>query len=106
MIQSWYYLLALSVSIAGLFMLDYRYKLAFAKSAKRSGIAIFISMAIFIVWDALGIYMGIFFHGGSKYSLPFRIAPEFPIEELFFLFLLCYTALLLYLAGSKLWPRT
>lgn len=57
---------------------------------------------MFIIWDILGIALGIFFHGDSPYSLPFRIAPEFPIEELFFLYLLTYTTLVVY-NGARAW---
>lgn len=53
-------------------------------------------MAIFLVWDVLGISLGIFFSGGSPYTLPYMVAPELPVEEFFFLFLLCYITLLIY----------
>ena len=106
MIQQWYYLAALIFSITGLLIIDLRHNLAFGHEAKRTGITLLLSMALFVIWDLIGIGLGIFFHGGSTYTLPFRLAPEFPVEELFFLFLLCYTALLLYLGGKKLWPRT
>jgi lycopene cyclase domain-containing protein len=102
--EQWLYLIALLVSIAGLVVIDYRLKLAFWRDAKRTAITVGIGMVIFILWDYFGIALGIFFHGESQYALPYRIFPEFPIEELFFLFLLCYTALLLYL-GLKQWRR-
>lgn len=98
----WYYLIALVVSICGLLLIDRRLKLAFWYNAKRTAITVGVGMAIFIVWDLVGIALGIFFHGESHYALPIRLLPEFPIEELFFLFLLCYVALLLY-RGVKKW---
>lgn len=104
--MQWLYLLGLIVSIAGLMALDYRYRLAYWSDRKRTVTTLGIAMVVFIAWDILGIALGIFFHGGSIYSLPFRILPEFPIEELFFLLLLCYVTLLLYRAGGRLWPRT
>jgi lycopene cyclase domain-containing protein len=61
-----------------------------------------VAMLIFIVWDYFGISLGIFFHGGSQYTLPLRLAPEFPLEELFFLFLLTYSTLIIY-HGVQLW---
>src|SRR3954471_23060676 len=102
--EQWYYLIALLVSISGLIVIDRRLKLAFWYDAKRTLKTIGIGMAAFILWDYFGISLGIFFSGESKYSLPFRIFPEFPIEELFFLFLLCYVALLLY-RGVQSWRR-
>jgi lycopene cyclase domain-containing protein len=102
MIEQWYYLLALIVSIAGLAWIDYRWKLAFWYKAKQTAGTIVISIAVFIVWDSIGILLGIFFKGQSQYMLPFSIAPEFPVEELFFLFLLSYVTLLIY-RGVQRW---
>jgi lycopene cyclase domain-containing protein len=104
--NQWLYLLALLISIAGLATLDYRYRLAFWLDRRRTVLTIAIGIAVFICWDLIGIKLGIFFHGNSQYALPFRILPEFPIEELFFLTLLCYVSLLVYQAGGRLWPRT
>jgi lycopene cyclase domain-containing protein len=103
--EQWYYLAALCISIFGMGVLDWRYKLAFWVDAKRAAQAIGIPMVIFTIWDMLGIWQGVFFHGGSRFTLPFRIIPEFPIEELFFLFLLCYVTLIIYLGGKRIWPR-
>lgn len=88
------YLGALLFSITGLSILDYRYKLAFWHNRRQAFLTVVLSILFFIVWDAAGIALGIFFHGNSPYALPARIAPEFPIEELFFLFLLSYVTLL------------
>ena len=104
--MQWAYLASLIVSIAGLASLDYRYKLAYWLDRRRTLHTIAIGVSIFVIWDLLGIGLGIFFHGGSAFTLPFRLLPNFPIEEIFFLILLCYVSLLLYLAGGKLWPRT
>lgn len=90
------YLAGLFVSLCGLVTLDWRHRLAFWYDARRSAWTLCIAVIIFIIWDVLGIALGIFFHGGSPWTLPLRIAPEFPIEELFFLILLCYVTLLLY----------
>jgi lycopene cyclase domain-containing protein len=94
--MEWVYLLFLSFSIGCLVLIDRRYKLAFFHDTKRTALTLAVAIWLFIVWDIFGIELGIFFHGGSVYSLPFRIIPEFPIEELFFLFLLTYVALLIY----------
>lgn len=103
--MQWLYLIALVVSIAGLATLDWRHKVAFWHDTKRSALTIGAAVAIFVIWDGLGIAFGIFFHGGSRYALPYRIAPEFPVEELFFLVLLCYTTLMIYRGASR-WRHT
>jgi lycopene cyclase domain-containing protein len=96
------YLVGLIVSITGLALLDYRFKLAFWHNKMQTIYTLLVAIGVFIAWDICGIILGIFKHGSSAFNLPFTIAPEFPIEELFFLTLLCYTALMLY-RGIGLW---
>lgn len=100
------YLALLLFSISGLAMLDLRYHLAFWRNRRAASLTIGSGVLLFLLWDILGIGLGIFLHGNSPYSLPLRLFPEFPIEELFFLFLLCYVTLLLYTGGVKIWQRT
>lgn len=94
------YLIGLLVSIAGLATLDWRYKLAFWHDRRRTVFTLALCVGVFIVWDIFGIALGIFMHGNSELSLPIRLLPEFPIEELFFLILLCYTTLIVYRGAS------
>lgn len=96
------YLAFLLISIAGLAMLDYRFKLAFWNNKKRTLLTVFIAVGVFVAWDIAAISLGIFLHGASQYSLPFTLFPELPVEEIFFLTLLCYSALILY-RGIGLW---
>lgn len=102
----WLYLMFLLVSIAGMATLDWRYRLAFWHDKRRTVMTVLIGMGVFIVWDLLAIGQGIFLHGGSEYMLPLTLLPEFPVEEVFFLLLLCYTTLVVYQAGVRRWPRT
>ena len=90
------YLIALVISIAGIALLDRRHKLAFWVDAKASALAISISVAVFLVWDLVGIALGIFFRGNAPHLSGLLLAPEVPVEELFFLILLCYNTLLVY----------
>ncbi len=103
--ENFYYLTALIVSICCLMLIDFRYGLAFWFNAKRTAATIAITMLFFVLWDLIGIEFGVFFKGNSNYILPIELVPEFPIEELFFLFLLSYVTLLLY-RGVSLWRRT
>lgn len=99
--MEWAYLFALLASIAGLATLDRRYKLAYWYDRRRTAICLGIGVAVFTIWDMLGISLGIFRHGESEFALPFRLFPEFPLEELFFLLLLCYSALIIYRGASR-----
>ena len=100
------YLAGLLIGITGMAIMDNRYKLAFWHDRKRTTLTVLIGVVIFIIWDLLGIGFGIFFHGGSQFSLPIRILPEFPVEELFFLLLLCYCTLVIYRGTAKIWLPT
>ena len=91
-----WYLIALIVSIGCLGLIDWRYKLAFFHDRRRTIVAILVAVGLFSIWDILGIRLGIFFHGGSDLTLPIRLFPEFPLEELFFLALLTYSSLIVY----------
>ncbi len=92
--MSFLYLLGLLVAIGGLALLDFRHKLAFAKNAKHFCL-ILISVAFFLIWDYAGISLGIFFRGESQLLSGLLLSDELPLEELFFLILLSYNALLL-----------
>ena len=88
------YLGLLLFSLAGLATLDFRFKLAFAKNPKAATIAIGAPYLLFVIWDLSGIASGIFFKGQSNLLTGLLIAKDFPVEELFFLALLCYSTLI------------
>lgn len=102
----WSYLFCLIVSLAGTATLDWRYGLAYWQDRRRTLATMAIGVAVFFAWDLTAIGLGIFKHGTSIYALPLTILPEFPIEELFFLLLLCYCTLVMYRGGARLWRRT
>ena len=92
--MSFVYLALLLISLAGLVILDVRFKLAFAKNPKAASIAIGAPYVLFVIWDFTGIASGIFFKGKSDLLTGLMIAKDFPVEELFFLALLCYSTLI------------
>ena len=96
------YIASLLFSLAGLVLVDRKYKLAFFNHPKRAALCVGITLCTFIVWDILGIALGIFMRGDSRYSLPIQLLPQFPLEELFFLTFLCYLSLICYLAFKRL----
>jgi lycopene cyclase domain-containing protein len=98
------YLLALLVALSGLAFIDWRLKLAFFLDWKRAAKTLAVAVAVFVVWDQIGIHLHIFFIGHTQYLTGLNIWPQFPIEELFFLSLLCYTALILWRVVEEKWP--
>lgn len=95
------YLGALLISIAGMVVLDLRFKLFFAAAPLRATIVYVVGMAFFLAWDVAGISLGIFFRGNPGLLTGVLIAPELPLEELFFLTLLIYTIMNSYAAALR-----
>ena len=99
------YLGGLLFSIIGLGLLDWRFKIAFWVNKRAALLATLIPLVFFIIWDAAGIALGIFFRGDTEHLTGLVLAPEFPLEELFFLFLLNYTALTVFTTVSRVLVR-
>lgn len=95
------YLISLLVSLTGMALIDYRFKLAFFSRPAAATAVIAISVAFFSIWDLAGIALGIFFRGEGRFLSGLTIAPEFPIEELLFLSLLNYTTLICFTYFEK-----
>ena len=90
------YLLALAISLTGMVVLDRRFRLFFWRSARVAAIVLAVGVVFFLVWDVAGIGQGIFFRGETAFMTGLQVAPELPLEEVFFLTLLCYLAMNLY----------
>lgn len=106
------YLVALAIALTGMVMLDRRFGLFFWKAWKRALAVLLIGVAFFVAWDLAGIGLGIFFRGETDFMTGLQVAPELPVEELFFLALLCYLTMNLYgafrglsLSKSRWWSR-
>jgi lycopene cyclase domain-containing protein len=85
----WLYLAALLLSIAGLLVLDRRFRLFVFAAPLRALLVLAIGVAGFLAWDALGIGAGIFFEGNRALLVGIDLAPQLPLEEVAFLVLLC-----------------
>ena len=86
------YLLALLVSLIGLYTLDRRFKLVFFRDWLAGSVAIGTGVAFFLIWDLFGIANGIFFRGETPGLTGLLLAPELPVEEVVFLTCLLYTS--------------
>jgi lycopene cyclase domain-containing protein len=84
------YLVLLLVSIGGMMVLDRRWRLFFWRDRTAAALTTLIGVAFFLLWDIAGISQGIFFRGETPFMTGILIGPELPVEEVFFLTLLCY----------------
>jgi lycopene cyclase domain-containing protein len=87
---SFVYLGALLVALAGMVVLDLRFRLFFAAAPGRAAVVLALGVAFFLAWDVAGIGAGIFFRANPGLLTGVLLGPELPLEELFFLALLCY----------------
>ncbi len=96
------YLAGLIFSIIGLGLFDWKFKLGFSTNKKAALLATLLPLIFFLVWDGAGIALGIFFRGATIHLTGFLIAPELPLEEMFFLFLLNYTTLTIFITVKRI----
>ncbi len=96
------YLGALALSLAGLAIIDRRWRLAFWHAPRRAALCLVIGVVGFLLWDVAGLLLGIFTRGESPHMTGLLLAPDLPVEEAVFLTLLCYVALLAW-RGLETW---
>lgn len=99
------YLLAILLSAGGIAVIDARWRLAAFRAPGRTAAAVAVGVAFFLVWDAVGIANNVFLKGDSPLFLGIDVAPELPLEELFFLSFLCYLALVVWAAAMRVLAR-
>jgi lycopene cyclase domain-containing protein len=87
------YLAGLVIALVGMTVLDARFRLFFWRGPWRAAAVMAIAMAYFVVWDLAGVGLGVFFRGTTPYLVGLQVAPQVPVEELFFLALLCYVTM-------------
>ena len=95
------YLITLLLSILGVGLLDWTHKVALFVDARATLAAVALSVLVFLIWDVIGIANGIFFRGDAPHLSGILLAPELPLEELFFLILLSYNTLVVYRWAAK-----
>jgi lycopene cyclase domain-containing protein len=84
------YLLALLVSLTGMVVLDRRFGLFFWRAPRTAAVVLAAGVLFFLAWDLIGISAGIFYRGETAFMTGWQVAPELPVEEIFFLTFLCY----------------
>lgn len=99
------YLAALLVSIAGLVVLDARLRLFLFAAPLRAAVVLAVGVGGFLLWDAAGVAAGVFFEGPSGLLIGVDLAPDIPLEEVFFLVLLHLSAMDVFLLAQRLLTR-
>lgn len=106
-LTKYFYIMFLCLSVLGLFLADYHYKIAFYKNREATAKTIGIVMALLLLFDVLGIINNIFSTNQSYVTGLHIVSKDLPVEEFIFLFLLCYFCLITYLLiNNKLRSRS
>ncbi|WP_210410236.1 MULTISPECIES: lycopene cyclase domain-containing protein [Nesterenkonia] len=96
------YLAGLILSLGGMLLIDHRFSLFVFSNPMRAAAVLVIGVAFFLLWDAGGIALGIFFQGTGPYMTGVVLAPELPLEEVVFLTFLCHLTMVLTLGAHRL----
>ncbi|MFP3465727.1 lycopene cyclase domain-containing protein [Leifsonia sp. SIMBA_070] len=99
------YLACLLVALGAMVLLDARFRLVFWRDARRASLVLGLGLVFFLIWDAAGIALGVFARGGSRLMTGIVLAPELPLEEVFFLLFLCYLTLVLVFGARTVLDR-
>lgn len=96
------YLAILIISLVGIGVSDWRYKLVLFKNRRAALKTWAALMVFFLLWDIAGILLGIFSTNQAHVIGVSLFTPNLPVEEVLFLTLLIYTSLWFYsLAGLR-----
>ncbi|MBO9625857.1 MAG: lycopene cyclase domain-containing protein [Microbacterium sp.] len=99
------YLAALGVALAGMLLIDRRFRLFFWLDARSATIVTVVGVLFFLAWDAAGIAGGIFLRGDAAIATGVVLAPELPIEEPVFLLFLVVCTMIVYTGAARLLSR-
>ncbi|GAA2522777.1 hypothetical protein GCM10009859_23200 [Kocuria salsicia] len=98
------YLFLLLVLLGCFALIDRRWNLYFwSGHPMRAWLVLVTGVVFFLAWDLVGIANGLFWHGENSLTLGIFVAPELPLEEVFFLAFLCYQTMVYVLGAPVLW---
>lgn len=98
---SFAYLGALLGSMAGMAIIDRRWRLALWHDPRRTLAAVAASTLVLLVWDLVAISVDLFRIGESAGMTGIELAPHLPIEEPVFLVFLSYISIVLWRAAMR-----
>lgn len=96
------YLGCLLLSIGGMLLLDWRFRLFFWRDAAAAALVTLAGTAFLLLWDAAGIASGIFLRGATPIASGIVLAPELPLEEPVFLVFLVLCTMVLYTGAARM----
>ncbi len=99
------YLVSLAVVLGSLALVDRRWGLFFAADARRASVVLTAGVAFFLAWDLVALDLGLYERGRSEFMTGIEVAPDLPLEELFFVAFLPYLTMVLHGLGVRALSR-
>ncbi|WP_462417563.1 lycopene cyclase domain-containing protein [Kytococcus sp. Marseille-QA3725] len=96
------YLAAILFSSVGMLVIDRRWRLYLFADVRHALTVQVSGIALFLAWDVLCIRLGIFMRGPGPWQTGWQVAPELPVEEIFFLWFLCHFSMVVFTGLERL----
>lgn len=90
------YLLSLVAVLGCMAATDRRWRLFFWADAKRAWSVFATGFVLFLVWDLVALELRLYERGRSEFMTGVEVAPDLPVEELFFVAFLPYLTMVLH----------
>jgi lycopene cyclase domain-containing protein len=90
------YLLSLVGVLTCMALVDRRWRLFFWADARRASVVFVAGFAFFLVWDLAALDLELYERGRSGLMTGIEVAPDLPVEELFFVAFLPYLTMVLH----------
>jgi lycopene cyclase domain-containing protein len=82
-------------------LMDRRWRLVFWADPRRAALVLGFGFAFFLVWDLVALGLRLYARGRSGLMTGIELAPDLPLEELFFVALLPYLTMVLHGLGLR-----
>jgi lycopene cyclase domain-containing protein len=98
----WAYLAVLLIGLGCMVLMDRRWRLVLWADARRGAAVLATGVVLFLAWDVAALTLGLYRRGESAVMTGVQVAPELPLEEIFFILFLCYLTLVLHRSAQLL----
>ena len=92
----WLYLTVLLLGLGCLVAMDRRWGLVLWADARRAVAVLAAGLVLFLTWDVAALRLSLYRGGESQAMTGLQVAPDLPLEEIFFILFLCYLTLMLH----------
>ena len=96
------YLVSLVLVLTCMALVDRRWKLFFWADARRATVVFAFGFVLFLAWDLVALHFELYERGRSELMTGVEVAPDLPVEELFFVAFLPYLTMVLHGLGRRL----